>query len=137
MRYNQLSEVRTWKRYQGRSRSCLITDASPEQPSRGLAIEAEAEWGIVWTGRSEVFGGYYVRIDAPDGDHWLGEDSWSLQAALAAANEIALQSGWALVAVGLTRDWSESGLSENTSFGYVIGIDHAVHMLEPPRQIEG
>ena len=131
MRYRDLTEARPWKKFMGRSRTCLISNNPPDPKTIGLVVEAEGHWGTVWTGRSEVFWGYFVRIVGRAGEEWLGEDRGSLVAALVAANDAASASGWSVLALGLTDEWTESGLSANSGYGYHPAFDRHVHMLEP------
>ena len=135
MRYRELNEARHWKSYQGRTHRCII--ASPEDLGNGNCIvtEAEAHYGAVHTGKTDVFWGYYVRIVAT-GEEWLGEDRHSLRDALRQAEAAAQHSGWSIIALGCTPEFRESGLSANSGYGsHPAYPDRHVHMFEPiPRQ---
>lgn len=137
MRYRELNEARPWKTYQGRTHPCII--ASPEDLGDGKCIitEAEAHFGTLHTGRTEVFWGYYVRI-VGIGEEWLGEDRHSLRDALRQAAGAAEHSGWSIIALGCTSEFRESGLSANSGYGFhPAHPDRHVHMFEPiPRQRE-
>ena len=129
MRYHDLREARPWKLYEGRKRSCVIARMGTDGASG--VHEVEASSGIVMTGRTEVFFGYFVLIHGPAGEEWLGEDRRSIVAALRAASDAARAKGWTVLAVSLDDGWEESGLSANSGFGYHPAFDRAVHMLEP------
>lgn len=137
MRFRELTEARPWKAYQGRTHPCII--ASPEDLGNGKCIitEAEVHYGAVYTGRTEVFWGYFVRIEAI-GEEWLGEDRHSLRQALLQAEAAAHHSGWSVMALGCTQEFRETGLSANSGYGYhPVHPDRHVHMMEPiPRHRE-
>jgi hypothetical protein len=99
--------------------------------------EAEAHYGVVHTGRTEVFWGFYVRIVAMS-EEWLGEDRRSLREALLQAEAAAQHSGWSIIALGRTREFRETGLSANSGYGiHPAYPDRHVHIFEPiPRQRE-
>lgn len=133
MRYDQLVEGRPWKTYYGRKRTCLMASHRLLGDGMQVVSEAEGSWGSVWTGRTEVFWGYFVRLEGPAGESWLGEDRRSIRQALVQAAAAAEANGWSLLAIGLTDEWQESGLSGNTGYGSHPGFpDRHVHMLEPP-----
>lgn len=137
MRYHNLLEARSWRTYQGQRRKCLI--ACPKALANGACVieEADGRYGTITTGRTETFFGYYVRIISPNGDDWIGEDRHSLRKALKRAAEASEQDGWTLLAIGLTPEWQESGLSANSGFGYhPAHPDRHVHMLEPRPRAE-
>ena len=131
MRYRELNEARPWKKYQGRSRTCLLSNSRPAGIADSVAVQADASCGTVSTGRSEVHWGYFVRITGPGGEEWLGEDRYSLRAALMQAAAATADSGWTLLAIGLDDDWTQTGLTENSGYGYHPAFDRRVHMLEP------
>ena len=132
MRYRELHEARPWRQYQGRSRTCLVSNLRPLGSAGGLIVQADASWGTVATGKSEVHWGYFVRITGPSGEEWLGEDRYSLRAALVQAAAAATNSGWTLLAIGLDDDWQETGLSQNSGWGVHPQFERHVHMLEHP-----
>ena len=132
MRFHELSEARPWKNLQTRTHPVMI--ASPSDLGNGNCIvtEAECHYGEVFTGKTEVFFGYFVRVINPFGEEWLGEDRHSLRKALREAAEASQGGGWTLLAIGLSSEWRESGLSENSGYGYhPAHPERAVHMLEP------
>ncbi|MEG3153479.1 hypothetical protein [Sphingomonas sp. RB1R13] len=102
-----------------------------------VIVKADGEYGTISTGRTETFYGYYVRILSPNGDEWLGEDRHSLREALRKAAEALHSDGWTLLAIGLAPEWRESGLSQNSGWGYHPShADRRKHMLEPPPREE-
>ena len=133
MRYRELTEARPWKTYHGQTRHCLI--ATPEDLGNGRCIveEADAYFGQVTTGRTETHHGYFVRIVSQQGEEWIGEDRHRLIEALLCAFKAAQQSGWSVIAIGLSGQFKETGLSSNSGFGvHPAYPDRHVHMLEPP-----
>ena len=131
MRYRELNEARPWRQYRGRMRTCLLSNSRPAGIVDSVAVQADAIWGTVATGKSEVHWGYFVRIVGPNGEEWLGEDRYSLRAALVQAAAATADSGWELLAIGLGDDWTQTGLTENSGYGYHPAFDRRVHMLEP------
>lgn len=97
----------------------------------GGRITAEYESGLVATGRTRVFAGYFVRLTLPGGTEFLGEDEHSLRSALLrlASNMSAVRL--APQCAGLDPRWRESGLSENSGFGYFVFYPEPVHMMDP------
>jgi hypothetical protein len=138
MRFRELNEVPLWKKYQTRTHPVIIASPSDLGNGKCIVTEAECQYGEVFTGKTEVFWGYFVRVINPFGEEWLGEDRHSLRRALTQASEAAEHSGWSLIALGCTPEFQETGLSENSGYGYhTAHPDRAVHMLEPiPRQRE-
>ena len=97
----------------------------------GGQITAEYESGLVATGKTRVFAGYFVRLTLPSGTEFLGEDEHSLRSAL-----LRLASNMSAVKLvpqcsGLDPRWRESGLSENSGFGYFVFHPEPVHMMDP------
>ncbi len=130
MRFNEIIESRPWKHYSGREHAAFIAPLSTDgRPGRLLAVKAR--YGLVQTGRSRVFHAYFVEVSAPSGETWLGEHRYSLRGALRDTAHQLEGDGWSLSAVGLTCDWRESGLSENSGYGYHPDHEGAVLMLEP------
>lgn len=103
----------------------------------GGRITAEYESGLVATGKTKVFAGYFVRLTLPGGTEFLGEDEHSLRSAL-----LRLASNMSAVRLtpqcaGLDPRWRESGLSENSGFGYFVFYPEPVHMMDPmPSKLE-
>jgi hypothetical protein len=123
-----MSEIRSprpWKRFSGSHRYCAMLVGEN-------VISCEASCGIVTTGRTDTFHGYFCRLVEPSGREWLGENRYSLRGALAAAATASAADGWKLLAVGLSPDFLETGLSENSGWGFHFDFPAAVHMLEMP-----
>lgn len=115
-----------WRHYEGRhtGQVGLINQS-------GELSAAEYEHGLVATGKTRVFAGYFVRLTLPGGTEFLGEDEHSLRSAL-----LRLSSNMSAVRLapecsGLDPRWRESGLSENTGYGYFIFYPESVHMMDP------
>lgn len=89
-------------------------------------------FGLIETGRTRTFQGYFVRLDDPDGGEWLGTDGHSMRRALADAAAQAARAGYDLLAVGVQPEWRESGLSFNSGWGYHPDFEGRVHMLASP-----
>ena len=132
MRFSELNEARPWKKYQMRTHPVSI--ASPSDLGNGncMMTEAECHYGEVYTGKTEVFWGYFVRVINPLGGEWLGEDRHSLRKALRKVAEASQSADWTVLAIGLSPEWRESGLSENSGWGFhPEHPDCRVHMLHP------
>ncbi|WP_156460697.1 hypothetical protein [Sphingomonas sp. Leaf339] len=97
----------------------------------GGQITAEYESGLVATGKTRVFAGYFVRLTLPSETVFLGEDEHALRSALLrlASNMSAVKL--APQCAGLDPRWRESGLSENSGFGYFVFYPDPVHMMDP------
>ena len=96
------------------------------------ALTCAWEIGQICTGRAQVFHRYALRIYLPNGDTATGEDEHNVRGALFAVDAELQSRGLLLLAAGLSDEWSETGLSHNSGFGYVSGINRPVHMLEMP-----
>lgn len=121
-----------WRHYEVRqSGDCeVLNDGEPSLVSFSI--------GIVETGRTRVFGGHFVRLLLSDGRQITGEDERSLRAALwrLARNLTPL---WLTInCVGLNAEFTESGLSVDTGWGYWGPHSEPMHMMEPlPEREEG
>lgn len=91
------------------------------------------EAGIVTTGRQRVFSAYYVRVDLPDGSSRRGEHRDGPVQALRHLSCLLKDDDMHLIAAGLDERFYESGLSAQSSWGYLHGEDRAFHMMEVPR----
>lgn len=97
-------------------------------PEGGLAMLGFTMLRIK-TGRSRTFKTYRVVATAGD-EKWQGEHPHSIQMALKeCANQVAAQ-GYKFHINGIDERFAESGLSHNTGWGYLEGVDGRVHMLE-------
>jgi hypothetical protein len=93
------------------------------------ALSARYTTGIISTGKTRVFAGYFVGLVLPSGTEFTGEDEHSLRRAL-----MRLASDLSAVLIelqcaGLDPGWQESGLSENSGYGYFTFYPEAIHML--------
>lgn len=115
-----------WRHYEIRARGKVSVLGDD-----GVAIDATYNSGLVATGKTRVFAGYFVRLTLPGGTEFLGEDEHSLRAALLrlASNMSAVKL--VLQCAGLDPRWRESGLSENSGYGYFVFYPEPVHMMEP------
>ena len=113
-----------WKKYQPRASGQCAMDL------RGDGVLADFEMGIIETGRSRVFAGYYIKVISEDGEEWVDEDPGSVRAALHALDDQVAFDGGRLLCAGLRDDFHETGLSANTGFGYIEGFRHALHMMD-------
>ena len=94
------------------------------------ALTCAWEIGQICTGRAQVFHRIYIRIHLPNGDTVTGEDEHNVRGGLFTVDAELESRGLILLAAGLSDEWSESGLTHNSGFGYVPGFNRPVHMLE-------
>jgi len=91
------------------------------------------ELGTVTTGRQRVFAGYFVRITMPEGTVVTGRDSHGISAALRATSDSLKTNNITLKVAGLDPDWYETGLSFNSTKGYIDRYaGGALFMMDPP-----
>lgn len=121
-----------WRHYEGRKKgNVLLLDGD------GARIHATYEHGLVLTGRSRVFAGYYVCVTLPNETEFTGEDEHSLHSALLRLASNLAAGKLILTCSGLDPRWRQSGLSENTGWGYLPFYPEAVHMMSPiPESVE-
>lgn len=113
-----------WRHYELRqSGDCQISDEDGEKLVR-------YDTGIVETGRSRVFAGYFIQITLWDDEQITAEDGGSLVRALWRLARNISASGLRLHCAGLSGQWRESGLSENTGFGYFGPHQQPTHMMD-------
>ena len=114
-----------WVHFEARTIGECVLTCSGEKHS------ARWELGERTTGRTRVFGGYYVRI-ALDGapDEFLGFDGYNLRDALIGAVDVARRAGFGLDVAGAHPSFIERGLSWNSGWGEVDG--NRVHMMDAP-----
>ena len=86
--------------------------------------------GIVETGRSRVFAGYFIQITLGDEERITAEDGGSMVRALWGLARNISASGLRLRCAGLSGQWRESGLSENGGFGYFGPHQQPMHMMD-------
>jgi hypothetical protein len=113
-----------WRHYEVRS-----TGDVPVVIEQCDILSATYTTGIVSTGKRRVFAGYFVALVLPSGTEFTGEDEHSLRRALRrlAANLSSVRID--LQCAGLDPRWQESGLSENSGYGYFTFYPEAVHMM--------
>ena len=115
-----------WRKYETRiSRSC-------EMFGPDGVVDAVATLGYVATGKQHVFVAYYAQITDNCGQTFLGENDHSMRQALRAAADHAGLAGWLPLLVGVDENFYETGLSENTGYGYLRGRTGPFHMLDAP-----
>ena len=119
-----------WKHYEPEQRgtTCVI--------DREQVRDLPYEIGHVSTGKQKVFHRYYVKITLADGSEIIGEDPHNIRTALFHVDQELGKRHCILIAAGVEKDFSESGLSHNSGYGYLPNIDRAIHMMDlpPPRQ---
>ena len=117
-----------WRHYEGRDKGTVaVLDAD------SLPILTTYEHGIVSTGRTRVF----VRATLPSGTEFTGEDEHSVRSALLRLAFNLSAVNLTLKCSGLDPRWRESGLSENTGWGYFVFDPEVVHMMSPVPQTVG
>ena len=90
------------------------------------------ELGSVTTGKQRVWAGFFAKITAEGGTIHIGENPHSMRQALRAAADQAGLAGWLPLLVGVDENFYETGLSENTGYGYLRGRTGPFHMLDAP-----
>jgi hypothetical protein len=113
-----------WRHYQTRqSGDCAVFDQGRE---RLVAVDM----GIVETGRSRVFAGYFFRVRLADDEQITAEDGSSMIAALWRLARNLSARGLPLQCAGMSGQWRESGLSQNTGWGYFGPHQQPMHILD-------
>lgn len=113
-----------WRHYDAKQAgSCVITH-------EGAGEAAPYRFGMVATGRSRVFAGFFVEVEVFGKTH-VCENDWSIREALRGLALELLSLGVTLECAGICNQWSESGLSANTGWGYLPWEDSAVNMMSP------
>lgn len=114
---------RAWRHYQVHHfDACTVAGGGDERLLR-------CEMGIVETGRSRVFAGYFFRVALEDDEQITGEDGASMIAALRSLAHDLSARGLRLQCAGISAQWRESGLSRNTGWGYYGHQQQPIHML--------
>lgn len=115
-----------WRHYEVRGRGDV-----PVVIEQGDSLLATYTTGLVSTGKTRVFAGYFVKLVLPSGTEFAGEDEYSRRSALLrlASNLSAVKID--LLCAGIDPRWRESGLSENSGYGYFVFHPEAVHMMDP------
>ncbi|MBK1642466.1 hypothetical protein CKO12_11370 [Chromatium okenii] len=94
-------------------------------------LSGEYERGIVTTGKSRVFHGYYVRVDI-DGETVTGFDpihSESYHLALQNCNAQLAEKDLRLLVAGNVPEYSESAMSGGSGYGYLPGHKKAIDIM--------
>lgn len=120
-----------WRHYEVRqSGDC-------EAATNDEAFSARFDLGIVETGSTRVFAGHFVRLVFSDGKQITGEDAQSLRAALWRLTRNLTPLEIVVNCVGLDAEFSESGLSVDTGWGYWGPHSEPMHIMAPlPAQRE-
>jgi len=121
--------MRNWKHYE------------PHQTGTTCVIDHEGvqdcrfEIGRVTTGRQRVFSRWFVKVTMPNGAEFIGEDPHNIRSALADVDRQLEHRHCILVAAGIEDGFYETGLSQNSGYGYLPDVDRAVHIMDlpPPR----
>lgn len=99
---------------------------------QGESKQATYQLAKVTTGKSRVFKGYRVLITLADStQQWQGDDADSIVCALKNCAHAIATDGLLLNVAGLHSEFSESGLSYNSGFGYLNEREGAIHIMEP------
>lgn len=116
----------TWLRYEpnDKGKTCVIDGVA--------AHDVDFELGVIYSGKQRVFCKYYCKILLPDGSTVVGEDKYNLRAAVLDVDGKLKRRGGMLLAAGTDSDWLESGLSQNTGFGYFSDAQRATHIMALP-----
>jgi hypothetical protein len=96
----------------------------------GADRTATYKMGIVETGRSRLFAGYFFTVALGNEQSTTGEDERSMIAALWRLARNLAARGLQLRCVGMSGEFRESGLSENTGWGYFGRYQQPVHMMD-------
>lgn len=119
-----INKQANWRHYQTRqSGDCAVFDQGQE---RLVGVDM----GIVETGRSRVFAGYFFRVRLADNEQITAEDGGSMIAALWRLARNLSARGLRFQSAGMSAQWRESGLSENTGWGYYGPHQQPMHMLD-------
>jgi hypothetical protein len=93
-------------------------------------VVCEFTIGVVVTGKQKVFKAHYIAVTLPSGGEVLGEHPYNVRDALRALASTMSEQSLDLQAIGLSKRFSESGLSHNSGWGYVKGHPKAIHMMD-------
>lgn len=127
MRYHDLFDAQQWRKYPGRDRECTMSPTDHVGPPVRVLVQQ----GSVLTGRQRVWVGYFCKVIDSNGESWLSEHPHSLRGALLDVEAKLEIRGWKLDVIGTSEGWYESGLSENSGYGFHAQVDGAAHMLDP------
>lgn len=117
-----------WEKFKVKSRgtSKLLNMTTNE------IVDCSYERGTVSTGKSDVFGGYYIKINTDDFEVTAHDPSYSetYTVALKECNEKLKRLGFLLLAAGNSADYSESAMSGGAGYGYSREMGGTVDILE-------
>ena len=116
----------TWQNFEPSQtgKTCIIDGHS--------AHDVHFEMGTISTGRQRVFYRYYVKVDLHDGSTVFGENPYNLRAAVLDLDGELKRKDMMLLAAATDSDWLESGLSQNTGWGYFSNATEASHIMSLP-----
>ncbi|MEP7350859.1 MAG: hypothetical protein ABI668_13050 [Sphingorhabdus sp.] len=116
----------SWRNYEPSQtgKTCIIDGDS--------AHDVQFEMGTICTGRQRVFHRYYVKVYLSDGSTVIGENPYNLRAAVLDLDGELKRRDAMLLAAGTDSDWLESGLSQNSGWGYFSNATEASHMMSLP-----
>lgn len=116
----------TWLNYEPSctGKTCIIDG----DEARDVAFEM----GAICTGRQRVFHRYYIKLDLGEDSTVIGEDPYNLRAAALDLDSALKRNNMFLLAAGTDSDWCETGLSQNTGWGYFSNATEASHMMSLP-----
>jgi hypothetical protein len=113
-----------WRHYEVRqSGDCQVSDGDVNR----LVC---CELGIVETGRTRVFAGYFLRVRLGGDEQITVEDDESMIAALWRLVRNLTARGLRLQCAGMSPQWRESGLSQNTGWGYYGPHQQPMHLMD-------
>ncbi len=113
-----------WRSYEVRQSGGCQVQHGEETSLAGYEI------GIVETGRTKVFAGHFVRLTLGNGEQITGEDDRSLRGALWRLAREVSAVGLTINCVGLSAEFSESGLLVDSGRGYWGRHQRPMHMMD-------
>ena len=116
-------EARSWEqRHEHQSGACELWRG-------GEKVQATWRWGVIKTGRTGTWTGYYVIISADEHHEAVGTHPHNLRDAIRNAVLVAADAGYSAAFVGLDPACKERGLTCNSGWGE---IDRKrVHLFAP------
>ena len=96
--------------------------------SDGCHYQCTISIGCVFTGKQRVFVGYYCQIEC-NGRTLLNEHNGSLYLAFLTTARKFIESGYSINLYGLQSNYRESGLLENSGYGYVSNLSSVPFLM--------
>ena len=96
------------------------------------AHDVQFEMGTICTGRQRVFHRHYVKVVLSDGATVIGENPYNLRAAVLDLDTALKRKDRMLLAAGTDSNWFESGLSQNSGWGYFSNAQGPSHIMSLP-----